>query len=440
MLTLLIVANLVIPIVYVMGTSVRNGRISVNHEMLFGAGFLFYWIAPVLIGLGDFFQDDPTMTIWYSIFHYIDDEKIVIYFLLCLCFYGFFCLGNIAARAFVPEAEKIPPIVEPELNGSLLNVYLAAALFMAGILIFVLRDEFFRGYRTENEEIASAFNWSARGTFAACNLFLLDLAIIYGTYRHLTAGLNRSFADLFLNKYTLAYAAVSLIFLSAGGRLYFVTGILAFVVYRSVYFQALKLRTFLLGLAAAIVAIGAIGVFRLQDEISWESGNINIWQESLNTAFPLVAFLRDISTSDLLAPVRFPVVLLGDFANLIPLMLFPDKANLLINPEDMGFTIYNPAGALNSFVSCIFNFGIYGTMVFLFLVGFGLQWLRRRGQGILARSVYVMSSAAVGATFFRDPFSISLIKGMLQFSILIPVCIVLSMRWIPSFTAEPADD
>jgi hypothetical protein len=114
-----------------------------------------------------------------------------------------------------------------------------------------------------------------------------------------------------------------------------------------------------------------------------------------------------------------PKYLASDFCNLIPSAVFPGKAALIQAPD-----FFSPLGALHSFVSFSFNFGLIGTAVCMFLLPVGLRWIRARDGSPLYRTMYVMLSGWLAFTFFRDPFSVSIVKTMVQHSILLPIAIV----------------
>ncbi len=109
---------------------------------------------------------------------------------------------------------------------------------------------------------------------------------------------------------------------------------------------------------------------------------------------------------------------------------------MLLNPKDYGFPLFSPLGATNSFYSFMINFGVFGTIVFLFLMGWLLSLLRGRDRNLLSRVIYVMLSGWIGFTFFRDDFSISLVKSMLQFSILVPGLLVVSLQLVSGFLRD----
>ena len=136
-------------------------------------------------------------------------------------------------------------------------------------------------------------------------------------------------------------------------------------------------------------------------------------------------FLREYSFGVL----RWPVYLLSDCIYLVPRILLPMKDSMIISPEDRGFHIESPVGGLNSFFSFMVNFGALGTMVFFFLLSYGMAALKSRRQSVLCRAIYSMISGSLLISFFRNSFEVSLIKDILQMSILIPAFVLSSVRF-----------
>src|ERR1035438_7139830 len=86
----------------------------------------------------------------------------------------------------------------------------------------------------------------------------------------------------------------------------------------------------------------------------------------------------------------------------------------------------------HSFVSFNLNFGVLGTGVFWLLLPMAFRYLKARSSSTLLATMYIMCSAWMAFTFFRDPFSISLVKAIFQYSILIPIGVVALGRLLSS--------
>jgi len=82
---------------------------------------------------------------------------------------------------------------------------------------------------------------------------------------------------------------------------------------------------------------------------------------------------------------------------------------------------------MHAFVSLMVDFGMIGSMVFLFCV----SWLLRRMKQeplVPYGAMYSLTSGWLALLFFRDVQQ-TLIKAILEFSILVPLVIVLVSGW-----------
>jgi hypothetical protein len=211
----------------------------------------------------------------------------------------------------------------------------------------------------------------------------------------------------------LPFAAGAVFLVLVGSRLYVASFILMFGAFRSLYVRPFsKKQVAFIGLSAAAL-FGTVGALRVDSSIA--DAGVNLLLEPVLTSISLVYFLR----YDHVVWLAVPKYLASDFCNLIPSAVFPGKAAMIQAPD-----FFSPLGALHSFVSFSFNFGLIGTAVCMFLLPVGLRWIRARDGSPLYRTMYVMLSGWLAFTFFRDPFSVSIVKTMVQHSILLPIAVV----------------
>ena len=155
--------------------------------------------------------------------------------------------------------------------------------------------------------------------------------------------------------------------------------------------------------------------------------------EPIGASQTLLAFLK----AGRLEMLNFPIFFLSGFFNLVPRPLLPDKAALIIKPESMGYKIYAPMGSFHSFVQFCVNFGLIGTIGVWFLIGYGLQKLKFADKSMLHRVSYIMISGFLLTTFFRDDFSGSIVKAILQLSILLPFLAAVSANMLQNYLHPP---
>jgi hypothetical protein len=347
--------------------------LEVNHIGLFSFGFLFYWILPLAI------QPD------LPLFETLTDQTIHQTLWIMFSIYLAFVAGDLAGRIM-----HFKPKVSPALGGFPITLF----VFILGAVGFIIvkRGELFIAY---GENLA-------RGTLTTISFLFLTLALLRGS--------SRNEFDV-KNLYFLSYFLLSVLLLLMGQRLYFVTSILVLISYRSCYFRRLEFRSVLFGCVTGLIIVLSVGVLRAGDAgYGLDSLIVNLLSEPIYTAISLFYFLKHQS----LPVVAFPSALLFKFGNLVPSFLFPQKAELFINTD-----VYSPVGANNSFIGWMTNFGVIGSVVLAAALGLTLRWLRSKTT-CLSRVIYPMLSAWLAFSFFRDDFAISIVKNMVENSILIP--------------------
>jgi len=419
---LLITLNLLFPLWCVYTSCITRQGLEVNHVLLFSSGFFIYWILPIAIGVSRLFYEAPIMVLWYGIFDAIPPETLSLYLVITFAAYLSFWLGSEFVRR---KLRGMPTYHRLAIDTRLLSLPLIVGTLLAGGLAVVFRNQLFTGYTLG---IGGANDDILKGTFVTSSVFLLALAFVYTARKDEMMDSPHIFWKVVLNPYFAAYLLASLLVLSLGGRLYFVSGLVMLLVYRTSYFQRIRFSSALWLLVIGVVFAGLAGLVRQNRNISLEEGWLLIMVEPLFTAFSLIHFLRD-NAFELL---RFPIFLISNFINLVPSPLFPQKLSYMLAPEEFGYVIYSPGGAENSFFSFMINFGVIGTFFALFASGVCLSYLKVKDRNLLFRVVYVMLCGWLGFTFFRDPFFISIVKTMFQDSLVTPLLIVVLIQGLSS--------
>jgi hypothetical protein len=418
-LTFLIVANVALAGWYAVRKCWSREGIEFNHVLAFSFGFLFYWILPVALGIWRLFAEMPAMSVWYGIFDGIGESKLAAYLSVSLLAYLSFVFGT--ERGEKPRSKSSEPGRQRFLNIRLMNGYLllAAVLFVPAAL--AVSGEFFRGY----SNIGEVQDLYTRSVFSAVTVFSFALWILYSSMRHQKLKPSAVTYAVFANRFLALYAVEAVLMVSMGARYIALSSAFMFATYCSVYFKRWRPRTMCAFLALLLVFALAVGTFRADLSVTKSLGEIAFdgLGETLNGALSLTYFLREYSFGVL----RWPAFLLSDYIYLVPRVLLPMKDSMILSPEDRGFHIENPVGGMHSFFSFMINFGALGTLLFLFVFGYGMGSLKSRTQSILARTVYAMLSGWSLISFFRNPFEVSLVKDMFQMSILVPAFVLASV-------------
>lgn len=361
--------------------SKKPGGIEVNHVTTFTLGYLFYWLFPSLLrnipvpdvasGLTDYLNGIPT-------------PRIVGYSVSILVCFLAFMAGDLLGAYPIIRAKRPSPrrVFESRLWRA---EWIIALLTFLGAALKA-HDVFLKAYADSD--------FLAIGTLVAISIVLFSVS--------LRLALENRW------RFMWAYFICALALLAIGGRLYFVSSVVTLLAYFS-HRKPIRARILLIGAIASISLLGIIGVVRVHSQASILLVFMNVATESLFTSFSLFSYLL----ANPIAWIKAPTFLLADLYNLIPSALV-NKDNL-ISLTNSSYQISSPMGALNSWVSFNVNFGLIGTVMFLFFFGY----LMRRHEKMTVP--YLMLTGFTAFTFFRDPFSVSLVKNMLEFSLLIPL-------------------
>lgn len=387
-----------------------------THVTFFSAGYIYYWVLPVLVGCIQghiqVFGADSGQSFgeWASLFQDLPEGKLMLYAISILVYYLCFVLGDVMARKMSRSSWEMRP---PSL-GFVFLLYIFVFMVAAGY-IYRLRNLLGANYSEIGEGIFSM------GTLVAINLALLALALLKTIENE-----KATFLATISNRWMLGYFFVAFLQFTMGGRLYFVSALLLLAGYRSVFFKRFSMGQLLAFALGAAVLGGAAGLIRLRAGVNAGALVLNFAAEPIFTSFSLISFL----SSNHIPWVELPRFLAGDFLNLIPSALLGNKIDLLPDPLKAGFSFVSPLGAMSSWVSFIINFGLVGTALVMTLIGFFLRSLMMKADSPVFRTQYLMCSAFLTFTFFRDPFSVSLVKNFFEFSLVMPLLFACLSGWL----------
>jgi hypothetical protein len=379
-------------------------------------------VLPILVGQIQIFNSgsEGGFGSWTELFQSVPQGQLVIYAISILIYYFCFLLGDGLAQKMAPSSRKMR---SPSLT--FVFILYVFVFIVAASYTYHLRNLLGGNYGDIGDAILSM------GTLVAISLVLLALALLKTAEDE-----KATFLATISNRWMLGYFLIAFLQLTMGGRLYFVSSLLLLAGYRSVFFKKYsggQLFAFVFG--AAIFG-GAAGLLRLKSGVNVVAIVLNLAGEPVFTSFSLVSFLG----SNHIPWIEFPRFLAGDFLNLVPSAILPNKMDLFPDPTKAGFSFVSPMGAMNSWVSFMINFGLAGTAIIMALIGFFLRRLLMNATSPIVKTQYLMCSAFLVFTFFRDPFSVSLVKNLFEFSIVMPfVCAHLSgwLVWSAGAHDEP---
>jgi hypothetical protein len=409
--TLLLVAVILVPLI-AMPVHCGYRRIEIDHFATLSLGFLFYWVFPIAVGMTGAMRG-PILKDWYEMFDEISDQNLATFLVVALGAYCAFLAGTyVGGRVRIRRSGQPREI---KFNRSLLKIALTTVSLLVIFLAIALRHKFLGDYAITSFAIDATDLWSAAYQ-AACSLLVAVLLFDCAT-RNRVAPSPLLFRGRWPNRFFLIYFAAGLFDLSMGTRLYFVSGILMLCVYRSVFLQPFRPMGLLMVASFGLLLAGSIGVWRMRFHHTSISLGLSIGAESLFTGFSLLSLLSTYR----IPLLRFPIELLSNLVALVPTFIWADKWKMFVTLEDLGYVILAPYGALNSFVEFMVNFGAVGTIVVWFGIGVAMMRLKIAARSPLTRVIYTMISGWFALSFFRDPFFISVVKSILEFSILVPL-------------------
>ncbi|MGA3055776.1 MAG: hypothetical protein ABSD63_16340 [Candidatus Korobacteraceae bacterium] len=409
-LGLLALIAVVLPLCYVYKRCVSHGRVEINHVATFTFGYLFYWITPLVVRIYFAKVNFPMVSIWSSLFR---ARLIVPYALSCIALYICFALGDSLGLRLFRNQPRRPSHKVPRLALSFMTV--------AGCLLLVYTAFAFRGALSRRASPTDLAAQAARGAVTTCVILLGIVCLIWIIDRPEVSWRRRLGSSYFLS-----FIAGSLFMLWLGSRLYVASFVVVFAIYQTLFRKRLKLKMVVGGAIVLALFFGAVGMWREEGDIS--GALFNVAEEPMLNSLSLVHYLRYEGISWFNTPTQ----LARDFMNLIPTVLLPNKYEILKKPK-----VYQPLGGLSSFVSLNLNFGIIGSALFLFLWPIPFRYLKSRLSNTLYATMYVMCSGWLAFTFFRDAFSISLVKAIFQDSIVIPLVIV-ALGYLLTAACSPA--
>ncbi len=451
-ITSLHISALMIPIITLLILWYQRRGIEIDHVFLFSAGFIFYLVLPYTLTGTDFFIHNHTYSAWQKVFNTIPAQTWVGYFTSLLLFYGSFIAGSwIASKpsdSTVPSEhcrggrlvlQKIKSLViqADGIHPAALNVFFAAAIFFIVMFGYRLRDYFFYSYSKSTQ--IPAFS-----SFVAAAVLLISLAICAMVYRFYRQNGKRSFLRSLVHPAVISYCIVAFLLVSMGGRVIVISSLMMFMVFFSVYIRRLPLVFSFIFLFSLVLVSHSILLWRFGQDARifvnpiqeyfkwrwWQGLGINFFSENFNVGYSLIDFLGKYS----IPLLRFPIVLTRHLVGLVPSFVFPSKASWVVDFSSLGYDIGSLSGGFNAYVSLVLNFGIVGASLFLFGFSYALQSLKQYARPI-PTVVYVLVSGWLAAEFFRD-FEQTVIKEMLQFSVLMPLALLVLSRIMKSYASK----
>jgi hypothetical protein len=381
-----------------------NKYYSIDHRVLFLFGYLFYLITPVIVGSANLFSGYPGVELFQGFFKMIPSAKLRAYFLITLAFLPAFYLGHFVFSLIKPYKTSIQQFEATATTGGITVIGFILCVVLI-VFTYLSRNSLLAGYKT--------YDIGARGKMSTL-LMVFNFFLLY-----------QLISKQKLSAFIIAGTAINaVLLLSMGGRLYVIQTLLVLVIYKTSFASKRwqKKRLLVLALVGFLIG-GFLGLWRMKTSFSVDKAVYSFLAEPVFTWFSTSTFL----ISNDIPWFNFPSNFITSFLNLVPNTVISTKA-YVVSPKAMGFIYDSPLGADSVWSTLVINFGSIGSIMFMFLTGFLLNFLRHLSEGRRFWSVYyILVCGMLPFQVFRDGFYI--VNKQLFFNfLLLPSLLLISLR------------
>lgn len=376
-----------------------SGR-TLSHGSMLALGLLLYVAAPFIAYGAGLYTGGPGEEIWSASFERLyarSPQALAVLAVLTAAFLA----GHAVGREIQPTRFFEVTLSAPLVTGVLLVLTAAWLLFL-----FQAREMLFAGYLL-------GYRPDLMGPLATVNLCALLV------FLNLDGAPDRRRLRLAFGALLLAN---SIALLSMGGRLYAISTLLGVLLQwlNSPAGRRPRARvTGFAGLVAAVLALAAVGIWRLGDADAGLSLGHILLAEPVLTSISLGSLLDCPLVGLLDAPRNY----LSSIINFVPSALLPGKSEWMVDLDPSGNCLASPFGATHLGAALLVNFGLAGAA--LVVAGFALlmRWLAVRPGNWL--HAYLCS--LLPFMLFRDGFLI-FNKAFFATGLLLAAVLVLADR------------
>ncbi len=363
----------------------RRARLS--HLHLFVIGWVYYLLIPVLAGRFGLFESSDSFSLMRRFCSPTDPwwPALILYVILLP-------LAFVAGSALAGRMPSMRGIRTPlEGPGRVLLPFYALALLLTG---YAARGNLFAGYSED-------LDLTVVGPVSTLQMCLL--------FQYLAARAGRSRSARWLG---LLLLISSVLLIGMGGRLYVLSALAAIYIdwwkFRAA--DARARRRSLIAVIATPLVFGVVGMLRL-GVFDLADLSFYVFAEPLFTSISAFTLMDGNGWALLDAPRDF----FSAFINLIPAAVWPGKTEYVITLLDTSLKFEAPFGAISIVASTIGNFGYLGGPVFVAVVGFVMERVRRHTGAAAGRALYCYLCGLLPFMFFRDPFPVQIKVALIGF-------------------------
>lgn len=287
--------------------------------------------------------------------------------------------------------------------GKALMIVSAPVFLLAQYVIITNRSQLFQGYMFEDEE----------------RTFQGPLTTICMVFLFLYLYLKNTDCQKYVKKFILlALIELTIALLSFGSRMYVMVTFIAILLFL-IDNKKISIRKSFIWVSVIVFLAVAFGI--------WRKGSNDISIDSLvfvGIMEPAYTWISAISMYDMneLPWLSIPYDFFMTIVNFIPSIILPEKNEWLV-PELLKYDA--PLGATSVFYSLISNFGILGSFIATFFLGYYLTYVRLYWRTIFGNTYYYCICGVIPFQLFRDP--VVTVNKMFFFNVLILPLILLKL-------------
>ncbi|EMK08751.1 MULTISPECIES: hypothetical protein [Leptospira] len=392
-------------LLYILKVNIKEWKLIIDHNFLLMSGFIYYWYLPLIpYEIGDRKNVVLSMDVIES-YELVSLEAKILYLATSLLLILSFLLGEII---FKRKSHKWN-LLKKQYDFSKMPVN----LFFYGLLLFgiislkYMLPVLFRGYSAVSE-------WPLqRGWFISVNVSLIVLFCIYASSRADFYDISRKRKDMvsiFFNQYLIVSLLFGFLMYSTGNRGYFTLSIISMILVLQKIHKGFKLIPSIIAVSVLAILNAIWGQIRAQNSVTFFKILQSIFMEPGYVGMTLISFLNNNEFH----LIEFPIPLLSNVIGMIPSIVFPDKFKYIQAVAEMGKPISVFQGTTHNYVELMANFGLIGSMIFMFLLSLTLNFLKRNES---LSGIYIAICSFLPFFFFRD-FPNTLIKYILEFTVI----------------------
>lgn len=366
------------------------------HIYLFVFGFLYYLILPLFIVSIEGFVGYPGMQLVYK---YFNSEIIFPYITWILILLLSFLIGSLLPLKYSSIIRTSKIVKTDWVISTRDTILISIPFFLIGQYTIISNsDNLFKGYQVD-------YDADFMGSIATLNMFFLFF-LLYNKGKYQKEP-NFKIKELYL---ILSILEFSVILLGLGSRMYIMIPLVSFIIYL-LDNQQINVKKMAIRLTLIVIFLLFIGIWRLNDADFSVDALLYI-----GVAEPVFTWIsaESMFSMNKLPLLALPSNFLTSFINFIPTILFPNKAEYIC---ELRIPYDSPLGATNILVSLMANFGLLGSCIALFLLGFLLTYIRIQGRNLFIKTYYYCICGILPFQLFRD--NIAIVNKMLFYNFLI---------------------